>query len=404
MNINLSKSLEYIKQNGLKHTIKAVYLYKLEGWYIKLINSFTKHFRLHNTIVIESHNDFDCNGGALYEYLISKGYNKKYKIIWLLKRKTNRNLPKNVKGYLIDKPSFVKAFHLCTAKYFTADNIVVPKVRNDQQFYYLTHGGITFKNVKGLLVVPEHVDYILSSSSNYDPFVCNNYSIPYPNKKMLHLGYPSNDVFFNDTPNEIEKITKDKFDKVFLWMPTFRKWEGLDRNDSTIDYPLGIPLIYDSEGFNELNSFLKKENSLMIIKLHPQQDLSTLKISSTSNIKVLTINTVRELNLNTSCIMKYADALISDYSSSAYQYILLDRPIAFVLSDLENYKLGFSVENYEDFLPGSHIYEFDNLISFLSEVVHNIDVYKDKRSALLDFLYEYKDGNACKRLVEFMNL
>ena len=46
----------------------------------------------------ESHNDFDSNGGAFYNYLIQNEYNKKYKIVWLIKHKESLNvqLPKNV--------------------------------------------------------------------------------------------------------------------------------------------------------------------------------------------------------------------------------------------------------------------------------------------------------------------
>ena len=277
-------------------------------------------------------------------------------------------------------------------------------MRSDQREFYLTHGGITIKNVKGLLVVPDHVDFILSGSSDYDPYVCDNYSIPYPNNKMIHFGYPSNDCFFTETANEFEKISLHRFNKIFLWMPTFRKSGDLDRNDSNADLPLGIPIISDIGAYQRLNSFLIETNSFLIIKIHPAQDISTLGISDMSNIKVLTKDNVKELAIDINNLMKFSDALISDYSSSAYQYLLLNRPIAFVLSDFNDYKLGFSVDNYERFLPGEHIYNFEDFISFFSHVVHNEDSYIDKRNELLTFLYEYRDGNACKRLVDFMNL
>lgn len=396
--------LSYLKEHGLKHTLKVIYQYKIDVFLIKLINMFTQNKPLKNVIMIESHNDFDCNGGPFYDYLIAHGYHEHYKIIWLLKNPVPKKLPKNVKGYMIKKPSFMKDYYRCVAKISTADNLILPKVRKDQKIYYLTHGGITFKNVRGLLDVPDEVDYILSSSESYDPLVCDNYSIPYPNQKMLHFGYPSNDCFFQDIPDEMKKISNETYQKVILWMPTFRKGGGVGRNDSTAEQPLGIPLIDKIEQYQELNEYLRAKQSFMIIKLHPFQELSDLKITDMSNIKVVTGQEAKKLDLDSNRMMKSADAFISDYSSAAYQYLLLNRPLAFVLSDLEAYKPGFSVENIDDYLPGEKLYCYEDMITFLEHVILAYDTYRSERMKLLNYLYEYQDGDSCKRLVDFMNL
>ena len=187
-------------------------------------------------------------------------------------------------------------------------------------------------------------------------------------------------------------------------MPTFRKSIYSERNDSIVDQSLGIPLIEDIGTYHKLNEYLKEHNSFLIIKIHPMQDLSVLKISDTSNIKVVKKHTMKKLDLDNSRLMKCADAFISDYSSAAYQYLLLDRPLAFVLSDIKEYKLGFSTDNIEKFLPGEHIYSFEEFISFIDNVIHGRDKYKQQRLELLKFLYKYQDGDSCKRLVKFMKL
>lgn len=63
-----------------------------------------------NTIVIESHNDFDFNGRAFYNYLVKNNYNEKYLIVWLLRNKNNakRKKPKNVKTYGRFSPAISK--------------------------------------------------------------------------------------------------------------------------------------------------------------------------------------------------------------------------------------------------------------------------------------------------------
>ncbi|MBQ4309717.1 MAG: CDP-glycerol glycerophosphotransferase family protein [Lachnospiraceae bacterium] len=426
------------KENKLKKTIEVIYRQKIDNFFAKVINLFTKHRPLKDVILLESHNDFDCNGGALYDYLIAHHYNDRLKIVWLLKNPAPKHLPKNVKAYRLYRPSIMKSYYRCVARIIAADDYMTQKKRPDQKEYYLTHGGITFKNVKGLIVVQDHVDYVLSPSRNYDPYICANYSVKDPERRMLHLGYPSNDRLFQDQAAEISKITKQKYDRVVLWLPTFRTSKKIHRTDSAAGSPLGIPLIEDLPMYARLNDYLAAHRALLIIKIHPVQDLSLLRITDMSNIKVLTPSLAKSLSVDLYRLMACCDACVSDYSSAAYQYLLLNRPIGFVLSDLPDYKLGFSVSNYEDFLPGEHIYAFDDLLAFLSQVVEGEgagegagsemtedsgagaagegaaatsaegtdrgDPWRARRTALLDFLYEYQDGNACRRLVEFMGL
>ena len=161
----IQKYKDRVKQYGRKYVWSVILRNKV---YIPLNSSILnlcKHLfhntEPHKTIVIESHNDFDCNGGAIYDYLISNDYNKTYKIIWLLKHESPKNLPTNVHCFNIWKPSLRKSYYISTAKYSFADDVITPKINQHQTLIYCTHGGVTFKNVKGKVVVPDFVDYIL---------------------------------------------------------------------------------------------------------------------------------------------------------------------------------------------------------------------------------------------------
>ena len=398
--------IDYLKYKGIKHAIFVIYRYKVETILEKIVAFFCKNKPLKKIIMIESHNDFDCNGGAFYEYLITHGYNNNYRIVWRLKNRLPRHykLPSNVDYVYINKPGIKKAYYFANAMYFLSDSGIPEKRRNGQISIYATHGGVTFKNVKGLLVVDESVDYILCASRNYAPIMCNNYSIPYPNKRMVYIGYPSNDYLFVETESEIKKITEHSFDKVILWMPTFRKnIEG--RKDTVGEAPYGIPLLDTDNGIRILDLILSRSNCLLIVKYHPMQDLaSTVAIENLRSIIFIDANKVKDLKIDIYRLMKDCDALISDYSSSAYSYLLLNRPIAFILSDLKEYKLGFTVDNYEEVLAGHKILTHDDFIKFISDVNTENDIYKEKREKLLKWLYEYQDGKCCERLVEFMKL
>lgn len=398
------KIFNYVKDKGIKRMIQVLYEYKIQIVFIKLCSIFTKNKALKNVIIIESHNDFDCNGGAFYDYLIKNNYNKKYKIVWLLKHMINLKLPENVITYPLYKPSICKAYYICVAKYFTADCVITEKVRSEQKSFYFDHGAIALKNVAGKCFIPDSVDFILTPSEFYTPVLANQLELNCDSRRFVCLGYPSQDILFTPTTHEILKITEKKMLKTVLWMPTFRKGGGYCRNDSTKDLPMGIPIIKDEQSFRNLNSILKQMNMLLIIKIHPMQDLDTIKIHSLSNIFILTGIKAKELKIDNCRLMKDMDGLISDYSSAAYDFLMLERPIGYDFSDLNDYKNGLCVESVDDFIAGPKIYDYNQLVEFLKMVSENEDPYVDARKKLKHKLYKYTDSNNCERIVKFMGL
>ena len=217
--------------------------------------------------------------------------------------------------------------------------------------------------------------------------------------------YPAQDIFFDESqPKELEKITNHHYQKVILWMPTFRKGGGYHRNDSKKEQMLGIPLIETEEQYLKLNKYLNLRNVLLVIKIHPKQDLENLRIQDESNIKVLTGESVKKLKIDNYALMKCVDALISDYSGAAYEYLQLNRPIGYVLDDINDYVAGFVVEDIHTLIAGPEIYTLDQLELFIKNVIDEIDNYKEKRERIRDYIYEYHDANASKRLSELLKL
>jgi CDP-glycerol glycerophosphotransferase (TagB/SpsB family) len=226
----------------------------------------------------------------------------------------------------------------------------------------------------------------------------------YPSKRIVYLGFPIHDVL-NSRNNEIAKITKEHFDKIIIWMPTFRKKGGeIKRIDSDEEQPLGIPLLSRMEEYHALNAFLKKKNALLILKIHPMQDLSDLKIYDLSNICVLTGNRVKELGVDTYKLMSCSDAMISDYSGAAFDYLQVNKPIAYVLSDKDSYRLGFVLDDISRLLAGPAIYSINDMYAFISDVMEGTDQYQERRKEVKEFIFEYNDTNNCERLAKFLGL
>lgn len=396
--------IAYLKENGPKRAVEVLWKYKIEIALEKIINLFTKSKPLKNKILIESHNDFDCNGGAFYNYLIENGYNKKYKIVWLVRKKVKNKLPINVTTVPLYGPNIRKAYHICTAKYFTYDCEGVEKIRDDQIVVYCSHGAGGLKNAKGKIFIPNSVDYILVQSEKYAPIQAEQWSLNYNDKRFTYIGFPAQDTFFIDDKSELNKIIDKKYKKTIMWMPTFRKGIAYKRNDSLKEQKLGIPLIENLDEYNKLNDKLKEQDVYLIIKIHPKQDLFNLGIYDLSNIKVLTGDKIKELRIDNYKLMKCVDALISDYSGAAYEYLQLDRPIGYVLDDIDEYKIGFVVDDIDKLIAGHKIYTTEDLNKFILDIVNENDIYKKRREELRDYIYNYHDENASERLTELLGL
>ena len=399
----LSKIIKKIQEGGLLYATTIVTKRTIESIQLMVSHCLFAGCKTENIIVIESHNDFDCNGGAFYDYLIANKANEEWKIIWLLRNELKNTLPPNVYAFDFQRFSLKKEYMINKAKYLMYDDKAIKKRRKKQLLIYCQHG-LSIKNVKGHINAPNEVDFILSSSENYDPILCKNISVPYPNNKMLHYGYLYNDILFKTINDERTKITDKTFQKTIIWMPTFRK-KNNHRNDSTAEFPLGIPLIVSLEELYKLNLKLKTLDCLLIIKIHPMQYQDSYKdLVDLSNILIIDGKKAKDLGVDNYRLMKFCDAMISDYSSVAYSYLLLNRPIGFVLSDLDQYKIGFSVDNYEDFLPGPHIYTFDDFVDFIENICHENDSYSVARQKLIHYLYTYVDGKSCERLANFLEI
>ena len=355
-------------------------------------------------IAFESLNDFDCNSGALYNYIIKNGINRRYKIIWLVKNyeKYKTLKIKNVKVIDFYNRNIFDKILLYRAKYLIWDNVPIEKSNEKQISIYLTHGFPPIKNVRGIINIPENCDYFLISSKKFEQLAIEQFSIK-ENTKFIYGGYPRNDYLMvkND---ELNKITKTQYNKVIIWMPTFRKAKNVDRNDSSKNFKFGIPLIENNKQYSNLNKLLAKNNNLLIIKIHSGQDQNVITLNEQSNIKIMTSETEKKIEINLYKLLANTDALLTDYSSVAFDYLLVNKPIGYIIDDIKEYKLGFAYDNVFDMMPGEKIKEFDDLINFINNVNDNEDEFKKSRNKILNNINDFQDGNNCRRLLDMFNI
>ena len=210
-------------------------------------------------------------------------------------------------------------------------------------------------------------------------------------KKIKILGSPRLDVLLHDIPNA-EMFMEEDFNniknfkaqgkKIFIYMPTFR--------DTGKDISGWLKS-------DKLKEFLHNNNAILVCKLHPG-DKNSLDFELSEDFYKM------DSDSDVYPILKYTDALITDYSSVYYDYLLLDKPILYYSPDLKEYQekcRGF-YEPYENLTAGAITQTEDDLFNAMQNVINGIDNYKEKRKALRDRMFKYQDGRNCERVIEWI--
>ena len=139
---------------------------------------------------------------------------------------------------------------------------------------------------------------------------------------------------------------------------------------------------------------------MFIIKFHPHvmEFFKELMINEQfSNIKFYTTQG------DIYPVLKYIDILITDYSSIAYDFLLLDRPIIFFDYDREIYEkiMGGFLFDYDEFSPGTKASNQQEL----TEALFSEDIYKQRREEVKDIFFDKSEQLASKNILDriFLN-
>ena len=346
---------------------------------------------MNDEIVLESNPDMSCNTYALYQFFLKKGLNSKYKLTWVV------DDPEQFKDIKIKNVSFIARnpsspidrmklyVRINRAKAAIACNRPFSKLNaaKGQLNIYLDHGS-QLKNMKvGERRCTLDCGYLISQSSFFVPYHVDQYTVT--EDQVVCTGLPRNDELYvhNDSlPRLIDDA--DRFKKVILWAPTFRQHADGKRVDTENRFPLGLPLLTGLEDAERLDAFLQEHQMLIIIKPHPVQDLSYLKKIYLQNIRTIYNPDLAKAGIQLNELMEQTDAMITDYSSIYYDYMLLDKPIVY------------------DIIKGEHLKSTDELLAFLTDVCEGKDRMLAERTAVKEKINDFLDGNSSGRVYDFI--
>ena len=153
-----------------------------------------------------------------------------------------------------------------------------------------------------------------------------------------------------------------------------------------------------------LNEIAKQKNILIVIKPHFAQDTSYLNLKELSNIVFIDDDFFADNNITSYEFISSCDALITDYSSVYFDYLLSDRPVAAVWEDIEDYRKnpGFAID-VDCYMKAAHkIYAVPDFEDFISQVANGEDRYRKERLEINKLVNYSNDGNNAKRVVDFI--
>jgi CDP-glycerol glycerophosphotransferase len=377
---------------------------------LRQINVF--FLRSKHSIAYHSFPDFSDNSFAAFVY-------------------ASENLPDHQAIWLVDKIENIEKYRLLIKNYTkTTKTIIVKKKSVKGFFYYLsadivfhTHGlynffglipnqkkinlwhGMPLKTI-GYLDNPKSKNvqisnYHVATSPFYQKIIGDAFGVP--TNRVLTVGQPRNDFFLKKIKSIHSLFDDNKiFNKTLLWMPTYRK---SIIGDIRIDGDETEDTFFLPKNLQKTNSLLSEHNAICYVKLHPMDARLNTKHKNHSNIKFIANDLFSSKGINMYSVFNSVDLLLTDFSSVYIDFLLLDKPIAFVFSDFQAFKRkrGFVFSYPQIHMPGEIITEQEQLLLFLENICKGcVDKHKNSRNTLRKKFHS-NDKNFSKILFDKLN-
>lgn len=274
-----------------------------------------------------------CNPLYIFDYLCV--HYPEYKYVWLVNEIPENKIPNIL---YVKKHTLQWFYSILTSRVIITNNGFYGYIpfRKETVLIETWHGGGAYKKVgssfeaknkkgaeyKSLAYYSKHLKYYISSSKTFTQIMSKSSLVD--ENKFLPIGMPRNDIFFNKQIIESvsEKIRNEigieKEDYVVLYAPTYRG--GV--KDASFDSTLDIQTVK--------NAINKRTCKKIVVLFRGHQLLRTQSKVADFDFDVSTIPVMQELLCAT-------DMLITDYSSSMWDFSLLKRPCLLFAPDFDTY-------------------------------------------------------------------
>ena len=324
-----------------------------------------------------------------------------FEYVWIMNN--NEPLEVNPQTKVVKRlsPNFYK--YLATSKYWVNNQNFPKYIKKGKQNVYLQtwHGTPLKKMLNDLDHVVGRADDYLESvtrlANDWDYLISpSKYAtekfksaFKYENE-IIETGYPRNDLFFDDNKNEKIKDIRNKLNipegkKVVLYAPTFRD-NKKQNNRFTLDLQLDLEKMKARLG----------NDYIVLVRLHVIVK-NDLKISDELASFVINVSNYHDMQE----LLLLSDVLITDYSSSMFDFANTKKPMIFYTYDLEEYRddiRGFYID-FENEAPGPLVKNTEGVIKSLENIEEINKEYQEKYQQFSRKYCQFEEGYATERVV-----
>lgn len=337
---------------------------------------------------------------------IDKEKGTKHEICWLTNDIT-KEFPDDIT--VIRNTKWKKAFYLTTASWWISNTRTIYGTKKRKGTKYL----LTWHAIHGIKPIGKFrgdklpkiaqicseadskmVDYVISGNER------RHMELPdglFYYGKIIKTGSPRVDILLNGRTamrqRYIEKYNLPENAHFVLYAPTFRG--GSQKGDRSVQ--AGITTLNFDAMINKLNERFGGD-WYVLLRLHPQVAavLDKMPVES-ENPRLIDVSQLPDM----AEIQAASDVLITDYSSSMFESLVIDQPVFLFVEDYEQYvkdrgELRFKLEE----LPFAFAKNNDELLSGIQ--IFDNDKYKAECKALRDELDFYEDGKASERIAHLV--
>lgn len=355
---------------------------------------------------IEGTTGYSCNPKYIAEECIRRNQKKltDFKLVWLVNDMT-KSFPQEIK--VVKNTLWNRAYQLTTARIWIDNSRkqLEVKKRKNQVYIQTWHAKLGFKPT-GLdrgksfseiaYMVSKHdsdmVDYWLSNSDWYDKTLKTGSLYE---GKTLRTGSPRCDILVNRSDVDKQRI-HCKFNmsdnvKILMYAPTFRGGsQGINREIETGNHMPDFSLL--------LKSLEKKFGGewYILLRLHPQLTARHIN-SGVFNNRLIDISNEDDMYE----ILAGCDAFMTDYSSAAFDAMVMKIPVFLYCDDYEEYesergKLLWNLKDLPFVFCGRNIELDDKIKNF------NTKSYILKLNEMLKRENVLEDGIASVKVTDFI--
>ncbi len=389
----------------------------LRRWKIKqmiyrlIIQKFCRHKK--RLLIFESNlgRNYSGNPRAIYEELLRRRIDLEYEIVWIFLCPEEAEVPGRCTK--VRRESLPALQKMWQAAVWVMDTRQMSYVRKNKRTKYIMtwHGtplkklGLDLDNlssptqeVSGEEALASYKEELIRNTKRWDYLIAPNQDSADIFRRcfafqgeMLKTGYPRNDILIEGNNRNTIAELKKKYNlpinkRILLYAPTWRDYEGKGECDYYFRPKLSFDALFEA----------LREEAVLIVQYHyyikEKPDFSKFN------------GFIREIKTDIRELYLVSDLMITDYSSTMFDYSILKRPMVFYAYDLEQYSRlhGFYFD-YLNFVPGPVATTTEELIPLLTKE-NDLSEYKTALLAFGDRFNDWEKGTASAQIADLIVL